>query len=245
MVIKPIETVYNGYRFRSRIEARWAVFFDALGIEYQYEPEGFELDDGTYYLPDFWLPSQEYWIEIKGSKDVPDAAWDKATQLAQGTGKNVYIFSGQIGKSSQGDPYSQDEPYNVLLFNDGHRGMTLARWSQCPFCGIIRIDPIVAPDGACISCYLCADAARRYLEHFQFSPRTCSLADLGQPVDDLDMGMVKRGLSFFRVCGIEKSIVSHLRLYAISNPNYDSFWIDRAYDKARQARFEHGESPQI
>lgn len=26
MTIKPIETVYNGYRFRSRLEARWARF---------------------------------------------------------------------------------------------------------------------------------------------------------------------------------------------------------------------------
>ena len=33
MNIKPIETVYNGYRFRSRLEARWAVFFRAVGIE--------------------------------------------------------------------------------------------------------------------------------------------------------------------------------------------------------------------
>ena len=45
--MKPIETIYNGYRFRSRLEARWAVFFDACRIKYQYEPEGFELDDGT------------------------------------------------------------------------------------------------------------------------------------------------------------------------------------------------------
>lgn len=51
--IKPIETEYKGYRFRSRLEARWAVFFDALGIEYQYEPEGFELPSGKRYLPDF------------------------------------------------------------------------------------------------------------------------------------------------------------------------------------------------
>ena len=54
--IKPIETVYNGYRFRSRSEARWAVFFDTLGIEYIYEPEGFTFPDGTNYLPDFYLP---------------------------------------------------------------------------------------------------------------------------------------------------------------------------------------------
>lgn len=51
--IKPIETVYNGYRFRSRLEARWAVFFDTLKVNYEYEPEGFELPSGNYYLPDF------------------------------------------------------------------------------------------------------------------------------------------------------------------------------------------------
>ncbi len=53
MEIKPIETIYNGYHFRSRLEARWAVFFDALGIEWEYEPEGFDLGGGVYYLPDF------------------------------------------------------------------------------------------------------------------------------------------------------------------------------------------------
>lgn len=56
MTIKAIETAYKGYRFRSRLEARWAVFFDALGIEWQYEPEGFELPGGLRYLPDFFLP---------------------------------------------------------------------------------------------------------------------------------------------------------------------------------------------
>lgn len=63
--IKPIETVYNGYRFRSRLEARWAVFFDTLGIEYQYEPEGFDLGEGRFYLPDFWLPQVNMWAEVK------------------------------------------------------------------------------------------------------------------------------------------------------------------------------------
>ena len=62
--IKPIETHYKGYRFRSRLEARWAVFFDALGLEWQYEPEGFNLTSGSY-LPDFWLPQMRLFIEVK------------------------------------------------------------------------------------------------------------------------------------------------------------------------------------
>lgn len=64
-MIKPIETLYKGYRFRSRLEARWAVFFDAMKIRYEYEPEGYILSDGSCYLPDFWLPDQKTFVEIK------------------------------------------------------------------------------------------------------------------------------------------------------------------------------------
>jgi hypothetical protein len=63
---KAIETRYKGYRFRSRLEARWAVFLDALGIRYEYEKEGFDLEDVGYYLPDFWLPDLYVWLEVKG-----------------------------------------------------------------------------------------------------------------------------------------------------------------------------------
>lgn len=67
---KPIETIYNGYRFRARNEARWAVFFDTVGLPYEYEKEGFVLDDGAKYLPDFWLPSLRMWVEIKSAIDI-------------------------------------------------------------------------------------------------------------------------------------------------------------------------------
>ena len=57
-MIKAIETVYRGYRFRSRLEARWAVFFDALQIEWEYESECLDLGRSYgKYLPDFWLPT--------------------------------------------------------------------------------------------------------------------------------------------------------------------------------------------
>ena len=63
-MISAIETKYHGYKFRSRLEARWAVFFDHMLIEFQYEPEGFELTSG-WYLPDFWLPQVKMWAEVK------------------------------------------------------------------------------------------------------------------------------------------------------------------------------------
>lgn len=67
MNAKPIETLYNGYRFWSRLEARWAVFFDAAGISYQYEPEGYVGYLGIPYLPDFYLPDLDVYAEVKGT----------------------------------------------------------------------------------------------------------------------------------------------------------------------------------
>ncbi len=74
MPVKAIETHYNGYRFRSRLEARWAVFFDHLGTQYEYEPEGFQLSDGTRYLPDFRIQTikRPVYIEVKGQHPGQD-----------------------------------------------------------------------------------------------------------------------------------------------------------------------------
>lgn len=74
MTIKPIETEYAGHRFRSRLEARWAVFFDKLGLRWHYEEEGYELPSGRY-LPDFRLERAaggrdlDLWCEVKGRLD--------------------------------------------------------------------------------------------------------------------------------------------------------------------------------
>jgi len=93
MSIKAIETSYNGYRFRSRTEARWAVFFDAAGIKYEYEKEGFELPSGRY-LPDFWLPTLDAWFEVKGG-DPTKSELALAVDLYRATGKDVWLSSGQ------------------------------------------------------------------------------------------------------------------------------------------------------
>lgn len=65
MKIKPINTLYNGNYFRSRLEARWAYYFDLMGIAYQYESEGYTLSNGQLYLPDFYLPGSNGYVEVK------------------------------------------------------------------------------------------------------------------------------------------------------------------------------------
>ena len=73
-MIKAIETTYKGYRFRSRLEARWAVFFDVLRIEWEYEKEGFVVgpNQDVSYLPDFFLPESNTWVEVKGAAHLFD-----------------------------------------------------------------------------------------------------------------------------------------------------------------------------
>jgi len=76
--IKAIETEYRGCLFRSRLEARWAVFFDEMGWTWQYEHQGYEcgwrlhqFDGETWcsdtfrYLPDFFLPDLNTFVEVK------------------------------------------------------------------------------------------------------------------------------------------------------------------------------------
>ena len=84
--MKAIQTQYRGYFFRSRLEARWAVFFDKLGIEWQYEPEGFELGSAGRYLPDFYLSSMGVWVEVKAQK-LNEYEREKAFALSSYTNK--------------------------------------------------------------------------------------------------------------------------------------------------------------
>lgn len=91
-MIKAIETRYKGYRFRSRLEARWAVFFDALGVPWEYEKEGYELPSGRY-LPDFWLPRERVWLEIKPNTPSDDEQ-RKCGDLAIQSGSSVILLCG-------------------------------------------------------------------------------------------------------------------------------------------------------
>lgn len=88
--IRAIPTAYEGISFRSRLEARWAVFFDQLKIRWEYEPEGFQLPNGERYLPDFWLPDLGCYCEVKPiGGDVA-----KATYFATVIGRVLWICEG-------------------------------------------------------------------------------------------------------------------------------------------------------
>lgn len=98
LAIGVIETEYRNIRFRSRLEARWAVLFDEWGKRWEFEPEGYS-DGRTRYLPDFWLPDMDCFWEVK--RDLSsmedqelDRALEKAQMLVEQSGKGCMISFG-------------------------------------------------------------------------------------------------------------------------------------------------------
>jgi hypothetical protein len=149
--IKAIETLYDGHRFRSRLEARWAVFMDCLKVQYDYEPEGYE-SGSTRYLPDFYLPDHDCFIEIKPSLECfDDTAREKVSMLASGSGKAVYVFAGAcappgepcIGKNYQHQGYENGAiPFNSPQLDEKFRHDRKDRsffWCACFQCMKVRI----------------------------------------------------------------------------------------------------------
>jgi hypothetical protein len=163
--LKAIETKYKGYRFRSRLEARWAVFFDTLGIEYRYEYEGFEMWTGTWYLPDFYLPEQGYWIEIKGTTPT-------ALEREKASNFSLDLFGQALDRRPAGDPTDDlfteimcicpgDIPWpypkvgTLSSYDSAVEHFNLC-WQQCPVCRKLGIDVLGEP-----YCKRCLERVRK------------------------------------------------------------------------------------
>lgn len=148
MTLKSIDTRYAGCLFRSRLEARWAVCFDQLGIAWDYEPQGFEVtkritnawSDSTFrYLPDLWLGDVETWGEVKGSLNRDEAVRlvDAAASLSSnngggcGAGHDLVVFgpltNGQVtGSLIRLHMHKGDLIASCFWCVQPHRGITIA-----------------------------------------------------------------------------------------------------------------------
>lgn len=219
-MIKAIETSYKGYRFRSRLEARWAVFFDSLGVKWEYEREGYRLPSGLY-LPDFGLPHVESWVEIKG-KEPTDLEKQLACELAEATRSRVFIFDGDLPGYSLDWSDFFDKENNTYLpwLNDDDS--IVASWDNyyafciCDECGLVGLEFEGRTDRLdCKECYRCM------------------------------MERHKQNVSEVRPCPFPKGCHKRCRRSSHGDKycSIDHPRIVAAIRAAHSARFEHGEKP--
>lgn len=217
MIAKPIETIYNGYRFRSRLEARWAVFFDAAGIMYEYEPEGFELEDGTRYLPDFYFPAYGWYAEVKAPRDGASEEIEKASRFV-GKGIDALILLGNIPSGAETPVYH----YTALYYHPLRKEVEAEKVCFSPT-GAADQEPWV----------LFGITSWQGIDRLSYRPLHYVLNHIEEyltAVSDKDL--------FQSMCGGDnyywgKDVLDDESIEILSSH----------YQAAKQARFEHGETP--
>ena len=212
MTVKDIITNYGGCRFRSRLEGRWAVFLDYMGIDWQYERRELSVsyrltqDAETFpYLPNFFLPGLGLWVEVKGELD------EKST---------VRLLNVAASLSSNDGGGCHD--------NGGH--------------DLVVLGPIPKPGSACFPVRLHMHKGDLIASQWNctgygwdcLSTRNTRSRTYGSTVIGRDQG----GYPF---ADLSPSRTTEMLLHGRSEFVPGEF-VAAALSHARQARFEHGES---
>jgi len=131
-----MRTMYKGYPLRSKLEARWCVFFDSLGIPWDYELEAFEGEFGKAkgYCPDFFLPGFDAWVEVK-PKFPSEEERSKCQALADFTNQEVLLIWGYPG------PFTPEGERGILSFFKGRSHTTDTVLGVCDGCGRVCFFP--------------------------------------------------------------------------------------------------------
>jgi hypothetical protein len=235
MDIKAIETIYKGYRFRSRLEARWAVFFDALGIEWVYEPEGYDLGEAGWYLPDFWFDfgtEGEWWIEVKAHKNLSDREYAAANAMSEHR-PGFIVFGQPELPTVSGDIYLSPNDVPEKYYSSGGWHLPFHKFSDV---GIENGITTVAADMAIKSRLFCW---HEYLNgnvgtgQYKLWPVPAWELDcVSNPVECFDR-LINGFITVEDLLEINPLLAGRK---SIRSPN-----LVKAYTAARSARFEHGE----
>lgn len=151
-----IPTTYNGTKFRSRLEGRWAAFFDLIGWTWIYEPF-----DTANWIPDFLIQGTspflvevgpcELWSEYSAKAEKPIAAFPPVNAYCERIDHTTcghdddYVVSTAPDRTTLvvGTLPIVDAPYGPaagLLTSDGYWFMTEpALWGRCSACDAVCI----------------------------------------------------------------------------------------------------------
>lgn len=225
--IKAIETFYKGCRFRSRLEARWAVIFDSMGIEWRYETEGFT-DGQECYLPDFFIKMGDFrwYVEVK-SLDRPGVLdeLNKAIKFVDGKNISVLLILSDIPQKEEYENWF----YPVFYYDNL---MQSVMWQRC------HIRPV--ENGMYFSTLTHLDQLGRCIVWDDmpmdaFSPVSEKVRKIGYIEEEKKK--FRDACKWFGETGNLNSTFERKPLY----DSRDATLVSKLYQKARYARFEHGE----
>ena len=146
--LQPIKTIFEGIEYRSRLEARWAVFFKRLNFKFEHEPFTVE-NNGLTWTPDFIVYEgfanpfrKPPLVEIKPVR--PNEDYIKHLQDIRNPDESDILIC-------VGDNPSLEQQDGILITNVVLNGETTVRenypvpgfkCSRCPECGRYSINPI-------------------------------------------------------------------------------------------------------
>ena len=108
------------FRFRSLLECRFAILADLTGLDWEYEPVSlpYKWGDRTrHYVPDFWLPDRQQYVEVKGyeTEGVRDQL---AAVRIRNPQANIRLWTSADAELDGACPIDVDGPECMVEFAD-------------------------------------------------------------------------------------------------------------------------------
>lgn len=135
--IPGIPTHYRGVLYRSRLEAKWAAFFDEIGWWHTYEPF-----DARGYIPDFMIQGDRpFLVEVKPAVTIKDyrTTMEDIIPKLRGLWRHDLLIAGMSPLPGLGDEFiGNTHPPAGLLGEHWPEGdgwdVDTGRWFHCLKC---------------------------------------------------------------------------------------------------------------
>lgn len=135
--IAAIPTVYRGRQYRSRLEARWAAFFDRLGWTHEYEP----FDLGAW-SPDFAITQPfDALVEVKPITELDRVTAEKIRSARVASGSPGFTLLTNVA------PLVLDDETVMCGWSPVTHQPTLIVWSALPDRPAMKADLLTFIDG--------------------------------------------------------------------------------------------------
>lgn len=117
-----VRTTYNGVEYRSRLESNFARLLTALNIRFVYEPVKYNQHRGTTYTIDFFLPTQQLYVELKPKRPHVEEE-RKCEEMSKSGFRVALMYGSSVFKLPFRSEYFMGRSHRDYAHHDALRGM--------------------------------------------------------------------------------------------------------------------------